>query len=54
MEEAGGLLQEGEDREEVREALEAAGVRVLTAPGAGHNIMLDNPDAFAAVVAGRW
>ncbi|MFC9463295.1 alpha/beta fold hydrolase [Streptomyces coelicoflavus] len=36
-----------------REALEAAGVRVTTVPGAGHNVMLDRPDAFAAAVAGR-
>jgi pimeloyl-ACP methyl ester carboxylesterase len=35
-----------------RERLEAAGVRVLTVPAAGHNIMFDNPDAFAAAVAG--
>ncbi|MET9898898.1 alpha/beta hydrolase [Streptomyces sp. NPDC006446] len=34
------------------EGLEAAGVRVITVPGAGHNIMFDNPDAFAAAVAG--
>ncbi|WP_318217509.1 alpha/beta hydrolase [Streptomyces sp. SCL15-6] len=32
--------------------LEAAGVRVVTVPGAGHNVMFDNPDAFAAAVAG--
>lgn len=36
-----------------REALEAAGVRVVTVPGAGHNVMFDNPDAFVAAVAGR-
>ncbi|MEU6254409.1 alpha/beta hydrolase [Streptomyces sp. NPDC047043] len=35
------------------EALEAAGVRVLTVAGAGHNVMFDNPDAFTAAVAGR-
>ncbi|MET8130629.1 alpha/beta hydrolase [Streptomyces sp. NPDC005251] len=34
------------------EGLEAAGVRVVTVPGAGHNIMFDNPDVFAAAVAG--
>jgi len=34
------------------QALEASGVRVVTVAGAGHNIMFDNPDAFAAVVAG--
>ncbi|MCX4992628.1 MULTISPECIES: alpha/beta fold hydrolase [unclassified Streptomyces] len=33
------------------EGLEAAGVRVVNVPGAGHNIMFDNPDAFAAAVA---
>lgn len=38
---------------EGREALEAAGVRVVTVPGAGHNIMFDHPDAFVAAVAGR-
>lgn len=31
--------------------LVAAGVRVETVPGAGHNVMVDRPDAFAAVVA---
>lgn len=36
-----------------RAALEAAGVRVVTVPGAGHNVMFDNPDAFVAAVAGR-
>ncbi|MFI1765742.1 alpha/beta fold hydrolase [Streptomyces sp. NPDC020800] len=35
-----------------REDLEAAGVRVVTVPGAGHNVMFDNPDAFVAAVAG--
>ncbi|MER5294407.1 alpha/beta hydrolase [Streptomyces pharetrae] len=35
------------------QALEAAGVRVVTVPGAGHNVMFDNPDAFAAAVAGH-
>ncbi|MCI3242689.1 alpha/beta fold hydrolase [Streptomyces spinosisporus] len=35
-----------------RQALEASGVRVVTVPGAGHNVMFDNPDAFAAAVAG--
>jgi pimeloyl-ACP methyl ester carboxylesterase len=35
-----------------REALQAAGVRVVTVPGAGHNVMFDNPAAFAAAVAG--
>ncbi|MEV6292106.1 alpha/beta hydrolase [Streptomyces sp. NPDC051896] len=37
---------------EGRESLEAAGVRVVTVLGAGHNVMFDNPDAFAAAVAG--
>ncbi|MER7192005.1 alpha/beta fold hydrolase [Streptomyces flaveolus] len=36
-----------------RQDLEAAGVRVVTVPGAGHNVMFDNPDAFAAAVAER-
>ncbi|MFC7260681.1 alpha/beta fold hydrolase [Streptomyces lutosisoli] len=36
-----------------REGLEDAGVRVVTVPGAGHNVMFDNPDAFAAEVAGK-
>lgn len=34
-----------------RAELEAAGVRVVTIPAAGHNIMLDNPQAFAAHIA---
>lgn len=33
--------------------LEASGVRVVTVPDAGHNVMLDNPGAFAAVLTGR-
>ncbi|MER5600094.1 alpha/beta hydrolase [Streptomyces sp. NPDC002265] len=37
---------------EGRETLEAAGVRVVTAAGAGHNVMFDNPDAFVAAVLG--
>lgn len=37
---------------EGRDGLEAAGVRVVTVPGAGHNVMFDNPDAFVAAVAG--
>jgi pimeloyl-ACP methyl ester carboxylesterase len=37
---------------EGRKMLEASGVRVVTVPGAGHNVMLDNPDAFVAAVAG--
>ncbi|MFF9090527.1 alpha/beta fold hydrolase [Streptomyces sp. NPDC014991] len=35
-----------------RDSLESAGVRVVTVPEAGHNVMFDNPDAFAAAVAG--
>jgi pimeloyl-ACP methyl ester carboxylesterase len=35
------------------EALEAAGVRVVTVAGAGHNVMFDHPDAFVAAVAGK-
>ncbi|MBB4893263.1 pimeloyl-ACP methyl ester carboxylesterase [Streptomyces olivoverticillatus] len=34
-----------------RAELEAAGVEVRTVPGAGHNIMFDNPEAFVAAVA---
>ncbi|MGR4878981.1 alpha/beta fold hydrolase [Streptomyces sp. LARHCF249] len=33
------------------DALEAAGVRVVSVPDCGHNIMLDNPDGFARAVA---
>ncbi|MFD0417655.1 alpha/beta fold hydrolase [Streptomyces sp. NPDC127108] len=36
-----------------REELVASGVRVVTVPDAGHNVMLDNAKAFAAAVAGR-
>jgi pimeloyl-ACP methyl ester carboxylesterase len=36
-----------------RSELEAAGVRVVTIPDAGHKIMLDNPQAFAEQVAHR-
>ncbi|MFI6944383.1 alpha/beta fold hydrolase [Streptomyces sp. NPDC050418] len=35
-----------------REGLEASGVEVRMVAEAGHNIMFDNPDAFAAAVAG--
>ncbi|MFL5997017.1 MAG: alpha/beta fold hydrolase [Streptomyces sp.] len=38
---------------EGRQTLEATGVRVVTVPCAGHNVMFDNPDAFVAAVAGR-
>lgn len=34
--------------------LVASGVRVVMVPDAGHNVMLDNPAAFAAAVAGQW
>jgi pimeloyl-ACP methyl ester carboxylesterase len=34
------------------DALEAAGVRVITVPGAGHNVMFDNPDAFVRAISG--
>lgn len=34
-----------------RAGLEAAGVRVRTVPDAGHNVMFDNAEAFAAAVA---
>ncbi|MGQ4451413.1 alpha/beta fold hydrolase [Streptomyces griseus] len=33
------------------ELLEAAGVRVVPVPDCGHNIMLDNPEAFARATA---
>lgn len=36
-----------------RKGLEAAGVRVVTVPGAGHNVMFDNSDAFVAAVGGQ-
>ncbi|KOU63526.1 alpha/beta hydrolase [Streptomyces sp. MMG1533] len=36
-----------------RRGLEAAGVRVVTVPGAGHNVMFDNPEVFVAAVAGQ-
>ncbi|MEU6477027.1 alpha/beta hydrolase [Streptomyces sp. NPDC047017] len=44
---------QGELSDEVpdMDGLEAAGVRVVTVPGADHNIMFDNPEAFAAAVA---
>lgn len=35
------------------DGLTAAGVDVVTVPGAGHNVMFDNPDAFASAVAGH-
>lgn len=33
--------------------LMASGVRVLTIPNAGHNVMLETPEAFASAIAGR-
>ncbi|MGA4996503.1 alpha/beta fold hydrolase [Streptomyces arboris] len=33
--------------------LVASGVRVIRAPGAGHNVMFDRPDLLAAAVAGE-
>jgi len=33
------------------EGLQAAGVRVVTIPDAGHMMMADQPDAFVAAVA---
>ncbi|MFH8369940.1 alpha/beta fold hydrolase [Streptomyces sp. NPDC018031] len=36
-----------------REELEAAGVRVVTVDRAGHNIMFDNPAAYAAAIAAQ-
>ncbi|MGV9883055.1 alpha/beta fold hydrolase [Streptomyces sp. NPDC003006] len=36
-----------------QDALKASGVRVVTVPDAGHNVMFDNADAFATAVAGR-
>ncbi|MVO85814.1 alpha/beta fold hydrolase [Streptomyces sp. p1417] len=35
------------------DALVASGVRVVVVPEAGHNVMLDNPAAFAEAVAGK-
>ncbi|MEV7127274.1 alpha/beta hydrolase [Streptomyces sp. NPDC093260] len=48
------LYLQGEHSGELpgRDGLEAAGVRVVTVPGAAHNIMFDNPDVFTAAVAG--
>ena len=43
----GFLYPEADGSPAGTEALEAAGVRVLPVPDCGHNIMLDNPDAFA-------
>ncbi|MEV8020070.1 alpha/beta hydrolase [Streptomyces sp. NPDC086554] len=35
-----------------RDELVASGVRVVTVPEAGHNVMFDDPDAFVSAVAG--
>ncbi|MER5871327.1 alpha/beta hydrolase [Streptomyces sp. NPDC002044] len=47
----GYLLPEAEAPLPVADALEAAGVAVLTVPGCGHTIMLDSPDGFARATA---
>ncbi|WP_329385418.1 alpha/beta hydrolase [Streptomyces sp. NBC_01351] len=47
----GYLLPEADGPLPGAEALEAAGVTVLAVPDCGHNIMLDNPDAFAEATA---
>lgn len=44
----GGLSGELDGRDE----LAASGVRVITVPEAGHNVMFDDPDAFVSAVAG--
>ncbi|MFF3645029.1 alpha/beta fold hydrolase [Streptomyces sp. NPDC002564] len=36
-----------------RRELEASGVRVVTVPAAGHSVMFDNADAFAAAIVGQ-
>ncbi|WP_307826452.1 alpha/beta fold hydrolase [Streptomyces pactum] len=36
-----------------RAELAAAGVRLVTVPGAGHNIMFDNPAGYTAAIAAR-
>ncbi|MGW8887534.1 alpha/beta fold hydrolase [Streptomyces sp. NPDC055749] len=36
------------------DGLMASGVRVLTVPGAGHNIMFDRPDALVGAIAERF
>lgn len=35
-----------------RDGLVSAGVQVVDVPGAGHNVMFDNPEAFAAALQG--
>ncbi|MGW7069835.1 alpha/beta fold hydrolase [Streptomyces sp. NPDC054855] len=34
------------------EELTSSGVKIVTVPGAGHNVMFDNPEVFAAAIAG--
>ncbi|MFG2297577.1 alpha/beta fold hydrolase [Streptomyces sp. NPDC048603] len=45
------LLPEADGPLTGADALAAAGVRVVPVPDCGHNIMLDNPDGFAAAAA---
>ncbi len=45
------LLPEADGPLSSAEALEAAGVAVVPIPDCGHNIMLDNPEAFARATA---
>ncbi|MCX4543506.1 alpha/beta fold hydrolase [Streptomyces sp. NBC_01565] len=45
------LLPEADGPLAGAEALEAAGVAVVPVPDCGHNIMLDNPEAFARATA---
>ncbi|MFB6619310.1 alpha/beta fold hydrolase [Streptomyces sp. NPDC056367] len=47
----GFLLPEADGPLPGAEAMEAAGVTVAAVPDCGHNIMLDNPDAFAEAAA---
>ncbi|MEV7522452.1 alpha/beta hydrolase [Streptomyces sp. NPDC091371] len=47
----GFLLPEADGPLPGAEALEAAGVSVVALPDCGHNIMLDNPEAFAEAAA---
>ncbi|KJS54852.1 alpha/beta fold hydrolase [Streptomyces rubellomurinus] len=42
-------LADGEPRD--ADGLRAAGVRVVALPDCGHNLMIDNPDGFAAAAA---
>lgn len=45
------LLPESDGRLPGTDALTASGVRVVSIPDCGHNIMLDNPEAFARATA---